>query len=170
MTGGIHEEVESRLRDRFDESIIEVSRFRGELTFNIKRESLIDVLVFLREDSALKYTFLTDLTATDWPARDERHEVVYLLYSFESHSYVRVKVRLKEGTRVPTASELWDVAGWFEREVYDLFGVEFEGHPDMTRILTPEGFEGHPLRKDYPLTYELPQFSHNENEPPEVLK
>jgi NADH-quinone oxidoreductase subunit C len=72
--------------------------------------------------------------------------------------------------KVPTASGIWDVAGWFEREVYDLFGVEFEGHPDMTRILTPEGFEGHPLRRDFPLTYEKPQFSYSQDEPPEVVK
>lgn len=166
----VHVQVETMLRDRFQESIIDVSHFRSELTLVVSRHSLIDILEYLKEDHELGYTFLTDLTATDWPDRDERHEVVYLLYSFESHTYVRLKVRVSEGTKLPTVSDLWDVADWFEREVYDLFGVEFEGHPDMTRILTPDGFEGYPLRKDYPLTYEVPQFTHNEDEPPEVLR
>ncbi len=164
------EKAEARLRDKFGGSILEVSHFRDELTFLIAKESLIDVLKFMKKDAELKYDFLTDLTATDWPDREERHEVVYLLYSFESHSYVRIKLRAKEGVKVPTVSGIWDVANWFEREVYDLFGVEFEGHPDMTRILTAEGFEGHPLRRDFPLTYEKPQFSHSVDEPPEVVK
>ncbi len=166
----IHRQVEAKLTDRFGGSVLDVRHFRNELTFVVTRDSLIDILMYLKEDPELRYTFLTDLTATDWPDRDERHEVVYLVYSFDSHSYVRLKVRVKEGTKVPTVGNVWDVATWFEREVYDLFGVEFEGHPDMTRILTPDGFEGHPLRKDYPLTYEMPQFSHNEDEPPEVLR
>ncbi|MFH1893375.1 MAG: NADH-quinone oxidoreductase subunit C [Candidatus Zixiibacteriota bacterium] len=135
----------------------------------ISKESLIGIVEFLRNEPEFAYTFLTDLTATDWPDREQRHEVVYLLYSFDSHAYVRLKVRLKEGEKISSLCGIWDIANWFEREVYDLFGVEFEGHPDLTRILTPDGFEGHPLRKDFPLTYEVPQFTYNIDDPPEVI-
>lgn len=166
----VQEIAQAKLKDRFGDSILDIVDFRGEMTVIVSRDLLIDILLFLKDDTELAYIFLTDLTATDWPDREERHEVVYLLYSFESHSYIRIKVRAREGVRIPTASETWDVANWFEREVYDLFGVEFEGHPDMTRILTPEGFDGHPLRKDHPLVYEMPQFTHNLKDPPEVVK
>jgi len=166
----IHEKVEKKLRDSFSSSIREVSHFRDELTFLIEKDALLDVLRFLKDDPEFTYVFLTDLTATDWPDREERHEVVYQLYSFDSHTYVRIKVRAKQGEKVASATAIWDVANPFEREVYDLFGVEFEGHPNLTRILTPEGFEGFPLRKDYPLTYEVPQFTHSVDDPPEVIK
>ncbi len=166
----IHEKIEAALKEQFSDSILNVSHFRDELTFLVSKEALVSIVTFLKDAPEFTYNFLTDLTATDWPDDEKRHEVVYLLYSFNSHSYVRIKVRLSEGEKVASLTGIWDVANWFEREVFDLFGVEFEGHPDMTRILTPEGFEGHPLRKDFPLTYEMPQFSYNQDEPPEVLK
>jgi len=164
-----HDEIETRLREAFGDSILEALHFRDELTFIISNESLIGIVEFLRDEPEFTYTFLTDLTATDWPDREQRHEVVYLLYSFDSQTYVRLKVRLKEGEKISSLCGIWDIANWFEREVYDLFGVEFEGHPNLTRILTPDGFEGHPLRKDFPLTYEVPQFTHNIDEAPEVI-
>jgi len=164
-----HDKIETRLREAFGESVLEVLHFRDELTFTISSESLIGIVEFLRDAPEFTYTFLTDLTATDWPDREQRHEVVYLLYSFDSQTYVRLKVRLKEGEKISSLCGIWDIANWFEREVYDLFGVEFEGHPNLTRILTPDGFEGHPLRKDFPLTYEVPQFTHNIDEAPEVI-
>jgi len=123
---------------------------------------------FLKKDESFAYNFLTDLTATDWPNREQRHEVVYLLYSFKDNSRVRFKVRLKEGEKVQSATILWNGANWMEREVFDLFGVHFVGHPELTKILTPDDLEGHPLQKDYSLTYEIPQFSHNIDDPPEV--
>ncbi|MBU1320099.1 MAG: NADH-quinone oxidoreductase subunit C [candidate division Zixibacteria bacterium] len=164
-----HDNIETKLREAFGDSILEVLHFRDELTFIISKEFLIGIVEFLRDEPEFAYTFLTDLTATDWPDREQRHEVVYLLYSFDSHTYVRLKVRLKEGEKISSLCGIWDIANWFEREVYDLFGVEFEGHPDLTRILTPDGFEGHPLRKDFPLTYEVPQFTYNIDDPPEVI-
>lgn len=165
----IHEKTEARLKENFNDSIQEVSHFRDELTFIIARDSLVKIVEFLRDDPEFKYVFLTDITATDWPERELRHEVVYLLYSFDSHAYVRLKVRLREGEKIASLSDHWHEANWFEREVYDLFGVEFEGHPNLTRILTPDGFEGFPLRHDYPLTYEVPNFTYNVDDPPEVL-
>ena len=165
-----HEKAQNKLKAKFGDSIIEQNYFRDELTFVVEKESLLDMLQFIRSESDLRYVFLTDLTATDWPDRKERHEVVYLLYSFESHTYIRLKVRCREGERIPTVTQMWETANWLEREVYDLFGVEFEGHPDMTRILMWEDFEGHPLQRDYPLTYEIPKFSHDIDDPPEVIK
>jgi len=165
-----HEIAQNKLKEKFGDSIIEQSLFRDELTFVIKKDSLVDILKFLRSESDLRYVFLTDLTATDWPDREDRHEVVYLVYSFESHTYIRLKTRCCEGEKIPSVTHLWETANWLEREVYDLFGVEFEGHPDMTRVLMWEDFEGHPLRKDFPLTYEIPKFSHDIDDPPEVIK
>jgi NADH/F420H2 dehydrogenase subunit C len=170
MINVVLQKVESQLRENFPDALIESSYFRGELTIIVKKNTLIEILSHLKTSPDLRFGMLTDLTATDWPGRSERHEIVYLLYSLDSHTYVRIKIRAKEREKVPTLTGLWDIANWLEREVYDMFGIEFQGHPDMTRILTPEGFDGYPLRKDFPLTYEVPQFSHNIEEPPEVIK
>jgi NADH-quinone oxidoreductase subunit C len=166
----IHDKTEAALRENFSGSILDVSHFRDELTFLVERDALIAIVTFLKDSPEFRYGFLSDLTATDWPDDEKRHEVVYLLYSFDSHSYVRIKVRLSEGETIASLTGIWDIANWFEREVFDLFGVKFDGHPNLTRILTPDEFEGHPLRKDFPLTYEMPQFSHNLDDPPEVIK
>ncbi len=164
-----NKEAEKILDEKFKDQIREKSTFRDELTYIVNKDSILDILQFLYEDKEFEYNFLTDLTATDWPERDERHEVVYLLYSFKDNTRLRLKVRLKEGEKLPTTTIIWDSANWLEREVYDLFGVHFEGHPDLTRILTPDDFEGHPLQKDHSLVYEIPQFSYNKDEPPEVI-
>jgi len=163
-----NKEAEKFIEEKFGDKIIEKIIFRGELTFIAGKDDIIDILRSLYEDETFAYNFLTDLTATDWPDRKERHEVVYLLFSFKDYSRVRFKVRLREGERIPTATVIWDSANWLEREVFDLFGVHFEGHPNLTKILTPDDLEGHPLQKDYSLTYEIPQFSHNKDQPPEV--
>jgi NADH-quinone oxidoreductase subunit C len=166
----IHKTAEDALKERFADKILNISHFREELTILVEADALAEMIDYLRAAPEFTYNFLTDLTATDWPDDEKRHEVVYLLYSFDNHSYIRLKVRLAEGEKLPSLTPIWDIANWFEREVYDLYGVEFEGHPNLTRILTPDGFEGFPLRKDYPLTYELPRFTHNKSEPPEVIK
>ncbi|MCC6963284.1 MAG: NADH-quinone oxidoreductase subunit C [candidate division Zixibacteria bacterium] len=155
---------------RFGEKLLETSTAFDELTFLIDKGDLLAVVRFLRDDPALKYLHLSDITATDWLDRPKRFEVVYHLYSFDLRDYVRVKVRVGEEEPIDSLCSEWDGANWLEREVYDLFGVKFTGHPDLRRILTWEGFEGHPLRKDYPLTYEVPQFTYNKDEPPEVIK
>ena len=161
-------EAEKFIEEKFGNQILEKSTFRDELTYIVGKDDIIDILTFLKEDEQFAYNFLTDLTATDWPDREQRHEVVYLLYSFKDNTRVRFKVRLKEGEKVNTASVLWDSANWLEREVFDLFGVHFEGHPELTKILTADDLEGHPLQKDFSLTYETPHFSHNIDDPPEV--
>jgi NADH-quinone oxidoreductase subunit C len=163
-----NQEAEKFIDGKFKSQILEKSTFRDELTYIVGKDDIIEILSFLKNDEKFAYNFLTDLTATDWPERKERHEVVYLLFSFKDNTRIRFKVRLKEGEKLQTATGLWDSANWLEREVFDLFGVHFEGHPELTKILTPDDLEGHPLRRDYSLTYETPQFNWNKDDPPEV--
>jgi len=133
----------------------DVTGFRvehGELTVGARRGAIVRVLSLLRDDSNCHFRILVDVTAVDWPERAERFDVVYHLLSLDQNMRVRVKVMTDEETPVPTVTDVYSSAGWFEREVWDLFGVFFDGHPDLRRILTDYGFEGHPLRKDFPLT------------------
>ena len=110
------------------------------------------VMSFLKYHTAAEYTMVADITAVDYPTRDNRFEVVYNLLSVRHNSRIRVKTYADEATPVPSICSLYDGANWYEREVYDLFGVFFVGHPDLRRIMTDYGFDGHPLRKDFPLT------------------
>ena len=162
--------TEEKLTARFASRIVETSRAFNELGFIIDKSALSEILQFLRDDPELQYLHLSDVTATDWPEREKRFEVVYHLYSFLLNRYLRFKIVVGENEQVPTLCGLWDTADWLEREVYDMFGVTFAGHPDLRRILMWEEFEGHPLRRDFPLTYEMPQFTFNKDEPPEVIK
>ncbi len=167
--GGYNKDFEEFFDQKYSDQIEQKSTDRDELTYIVNPDALLDILTFLKnEEKEFEYNFLTDLTATDWPEREKRHEVVYLLMSFNDYTRVRIKVRLEEGQRIPTATVLWDSANWLEREVWDLFGVEFEGHPDLTKILTPDDMEGHPLQRDHSLIYETPNFSWNKDDPPEV--
>ena len=124
----------------------------GELALVVKREDIVSVLKFLRDDSNCLFAILVDVTAVDFPDRAERFEVVYNLLSPTHNQRIRVKLATDENTPVESAVPLFDAAGWFEREVWDMFGIFFTGHPDLRRLLTDYGFEGHPLRKDFPLT------------------
>jgi NADH-quinone oxidoreductase subunit C len=124
----------------------------GELTLDVRAEAIVEVARFLREDPRCQFVSFIDLTAVDWPERERRFDVVYHLLSPRRNQRVRVKAQTDEATPVPSLIEVFPAANWFEREVYDLYGVLFAGHPDMRRILTDYGFEGHPLRKDFPLT------------------
>jgi len=103
----------------------------------------------LKSNEGGAYVFLTDETAVDYPKRDKRFEITYQLYSFRLNNRLRLKVMAAEGEQVPSVTGLWPTANWLEREVYDMFGVQYEGHPDLKRILLPDGWTGHPLRKDY---------------------
>lgn len=116
----------------------------------VARSGIVEVLRFMKETAGLEYDFLSDLTATDEEV-EPRFEVVYNLASISSGSRIRLKVRARDGESVPTATTVWEGANWAEREVWDMFGIKFEGHPDLRRILMDERWEGHPLRKDYPL-------------------
>jgi NADH-quinone oxidoreductase subunit C len=125
---------------------------RDELTLLTDRTKILDVLRFLRDDSQCEFRILLDVCGADYPSRPERFEVIYILLSLSKNQRVRVKVTAAETTPVPSATSLFSAAGWFEREVWDMYGVFFSDHPDLRRILTDYGFEGHPLRKDFPLT------------------
>lgn len=122
----------------------------GEIVITVKRESIEDALRLLRDEQA--YQQLMEIAGADYPSRPERFEVVYMLLSLTKNHRVMVKVSTDEATPVPTVTTLWPVAGWLEREVFDMYGVMFDGNTDLRRILTDYGFEGHPFRKDFPLT------------------
>ncbi len=141
----------ARLESRLPGSIVEEVEFRGERTIVVKKDAALDVLSFLRDDDACGFDFLTDVTAVHWPDRSEPFDVVWQLYSFGRNRRLRVKTRIEAGQSVPTVSSLWPAAGWLERECFDMFGIEFSGHPDLRRILMPDDYEGWPLRKEFPL-------------------
>jgi NADH-quinone oxidoreductase subunit C len=115
----------------------------------VKKETLIEVCQFLKSEEGGAYVFLTDETAVDYPKREKRFEINYQLYSFKLNQRLRLKVLAAEGEAVPSVTSVWPAANWLEREVYDMFGVLYDGHPDLRRILLPEEWTGHPLRKDY---------------------
>jgi NADH-quinone oxidoreductase subunit C len=124
----------------------------SQLTLDARAEDLIKVMTFLRDDPRCQFVSFIDAAAVDWPAREKRFDVVYHLLSPKHNVRIRIKAETDEATAVPSIIEVFPGADWFERETYDLYGVVFTGHPDMRRILTDYGFEGHPLRKDFPLT------------------
>lgn len=150
------------LRAKFGEAVLEVVEHRGETTIVLPPDKIPGVARFLRDHAALRYNFMADLTAVDWLEREPRYDVVYHLMSTETRAVLRLKIRVgqpgEEHPAVPTVSTIWPTANWYEREVYDLFGITFTGHPDLRRIVMPEDWTSHPLRKDYPLTgVELPE-------------
>lgn len=125
---------------------------RDELTLNVRRDGILRVLTFLRDDSNCQFRQLLDVAGVDYPDREERFDVVYHLLSMRQNQRVRVKLTVGEDVTVPSATPVFSSAGWWERETWDLYGIFFADHPDLRRILTDYGFEGHPLRKDFPLT------------------
>jgi NADH-quinone oxidoreductase subunit C len=124
----------------------------GELMLDTTPDKVIALLTYLRDDPKCLFTQLIDICGVDWPERGKRFDVVYNLLSVKNNQRIRVKLMTDETTPVPSAASVYSSAGWFERETYDLYGVWFSDHPDLRRILTDYGFEGHPLRKDFPLT------------------
>jgi NADH-quinone oxidoreductase subunit C len=134
------------------DDVLAVDLATGELTVTVKREAIVHVLTVLRDDTNCNLHQLIDLCGVDYPERAERFEVVYHLLSMRQNHRVRVKLTTDAATPVPSVTSVHSAAGWWERETWDLFGVLFGGHPDLRRILTDYGFEGHPLRKDFPLT------------------
>jgi NADH-quinone oxidoreductase subunit C len=128
-----------------------LSYFVGDWTIIVPATRLLEVAQYLKELPEASFDFCSDVTASDWPPRARRFDVVYCLYSVRHRHRVRIKVRAGEGDPVPSVTGLWPAANWLEREVYDLFGVNFTGHPDRRRILMPDDWQGFPQRKDYPL-------------------
>lgn len=127
----------------------------GELNVEARADRIVPVLQFLRDDPLCKFLVLIDLCGVDYPARRRRFEVVYHLLSMHNNTRIRVKAALREEETIPTVISVYPCADWFEREAFDMYGIVFTGHPDLRRILTDYGFEGYPLRKDFPLTGEV---------------
>ncbi len=152
------------LRQAFPKAVQDVIQFRGETTIIIDPPQIARVAAHLRDAEGLKYNFLVSIVGVDYLPESPRFAVDYHLHSLIFNQAVRLKVRLEEGQSVPSVTPLWSGANWQEREVYDMFGITFEGHPDLRRILMPEGWDGFPHRKDYPLGYEVVQFSFNFDE------
>ncbi len=137
------------LQQKFPGGISDAVIFRNQPSVTVAKGSLVAVCEFLKGDEGGAYTFLTDETAVDYPKREKRFEVIYHLYSFKRNDRLRLKVLVGEGEKVPSVAGVWPTANWLEREVYDMFGVVYDGHPDLKRILLPDEWTGHPLRKDY---------------------
>jgi NADH-quinone oxidoreductase subunit C len=145
-------ELAEHIAQALDEDVREWRVAHGELTVLIHRDRIVKVLTFLRDDAACRFTSLIDICGVDWPSRTERFDVVYHLLSMHHNQRIRVTLQTDEDTPVPSAVEVFPAANWFEREAFDMYGVLFDSHPDLRRILTDYGFHGHPLRKDFPLT------------------
>lgn len=159
-----------RLQQQFGDQILETHDFRGDETALVKREAIVEMCRFLKDEPLLCFDMLTDLTAVDYLPREPRFEVVYQLYSTGQGMRLRLKVAVpEEDPTVDTVSGLWPIANWLEREVWDMYGLRFTGHPDMRRILLYEQFEGHPLRKDYPKERRQPLVRRPEPEIAEVM-
>lgn len=124
----------------------------GELTLTVPREQIVPVLTYLRDNGRCQFEVLIDICGVDYPARERRFDVVYHLLSVRQNQRVRVKIETDETTPVPSVIGVFPAANWYEREAYDMYGMPFSGHPDLRRLLTDYGFEGYPLRKDFPLT------------------
>ena len=140
-------EMVSTLKSQFGTGIKEASTYVGQPYMIVDPSVVMDVLQLLRDDE--QFDYLVDLTAVHYPKRDAQFDLVWILYSFPRNERIRVKTMIKEGDTLPTSSTIWETANWLEREVFDMFGIKFDGHPDMKRILLPDGWKGYPLRKDY---------------------
>jgi NADH-quinone oxidoreductase subunit C len=136
-----------RYKEKFGPAILEAWTDRKQAILVVARELLAEIAVYSRDDE--KFDWLSDLTAVDWPKREKRFDIVLNMYSFEKNERLRLKAHAAADERVPSVQGIWSTANWMEREVYDMFGVVFEGHPDLKRILLPDEWQGFPLRKDY---------------------
>ncbi len=146
------EQLGNTIADALGDAILARTVAFGQLTVTARASEIVRVIQFLRDDPRCQFWCFIDVTAVDWPGREKRFDVVYHLLSPRRNFRVRVKVETDEVTPVPSIVSVYRGADWFEREAYDLYGVLFSGHPDLRRLLTDYGFEGHPLRKDFPLT------------------
>ena len=151
-----------RIRERFGEAITETVATLGQQIVRVNKGSYLELCNFLRGDDEASFDMCTDLTAIHWPDRaGQEFDVVVLLYSVPKNRRLRVKVSLADGEACPSVTSIWAGADWMEREVFDMFGVRFEGHPDLRRILLPEDWPGHPLRKEYPIEYRDNEWTDN---------
>jgi NADH-quinone oxidoreductase subunit C len=167
------------LREWLPDALVDATERLGETTIIVRPDAIVEVCRALRDDPALQYTFLSTITAVDWLEREPRYDLVYHLMSLSSGAVLRLKIQIGDDEQpqpeAPSVTGVWPAANWYEREVFDLFGIRFAGHPDLRRIEMPDDWVGHPLRKDYPLTgIQLPephwggQVPFSEPLPPEI--
>ena len=145
-------DLAAHVKGKLGEAILDSVLVHGELTITVAPAAIVEVATFLRDDARCRFVSIIDVCGADYPYREKRFDVNYHLLSPTRNLRIRVKVHADEDTLVPSVTGVWPGADWYERETYDLYGVLFSGHPDLRRILTDYGFEGHPLRKDFPLT------------------
>ena len=143
--------VLEKLQETFGAVLEDVVHHAGQISVHIPAERLLELATWLRDDEDCSIDLLMDLCAADYPDREKRFEINYHLYSVPHNHFLRMKISAADGESIPSVTPVWSGANWFEREIYDLFGVPFEGHPDLRRILLPDHWRGHPLRKEYPL-------------------
>ena len=144
----------NRLKEKFGSAITEAVTTLGQQIIRVKKESLIELCRFLHDDEEMPFDLCSDVTAVHWPERSgQEFDVVAILYSVSKNRMLRVKVSVADGEDCPSLTPIWAGADWMEREAYDMFGIKFEGHPDLRRILLPPDWPGHPLRKEYPIEY-----------------
>ncbi|RCL01847.1 MAG: NADH-quinone oxidoreductase subunit C [Candidatus Tokpelaia sp. JSC188] len=146
------EEIASYLRKHLGNIVRDVKYFCGELTVVVSADGITDALLFLRDDVQCQFVSLIDISGVDYPEREKRFDICYQLLSPCQNLRIRIKVMTDEETPIPSVCHVYAGAEWYEREAYDMYGIRFSGHPDMRRILTDYGFEGHPLRKDFPVS------------------
>ena len=147
-----NQKVLDKLKEKFGGIISEANEFRGELTVVVPKENIVEVCKFLKEDKELDFNMLADLCGIDMATSEKRFGVVYNIYSLSNKHRIRLKTFTEENEiNAPTVTGVWETANWHERETYDMFGIIFDGHPDLRRVYMPEEFEYHPLRKDFPL-------------------
>ena len=160
-----------KVREAFGTQILETLVFRGEVTHVVDRANVRNLCNFLKIDPDLGMNYIVDVVGADYYGNDPRFEVVYHLYSIRKKHRIRIKVRVNEGETVPSVTSIWPGADWPEREVYDMYGIAFDGHPNMKRIYMAEDWEGYPLRKDYPLRGYKDRYNPNgvEREPESIL-
>ena len=145
------EQAIQRLRQKFPDAMVHTGECREQHWVELKVDRLLETCRWLRDDPSNSYDYLVDVTATHWPDDPLPMELVYHLYSYATRDRLRIKTRVRDQTSVPSLAGLWKSADWNEREVYDMFGIRFEGHPDLRRILMPEDYTDFPLRKEFPL-------------------
>ncbi|MDC2969083.1 NADH-quinone oxidoreductase subunit C [Candidatus Pelagibacter sp.] len=146
------ESLEKAINSELTTKILSSKVKHDQINICIEDNNLIEVMIFLKTHSSTKFKQLIDITAVDYPERDKRFKMVYLLLSHEKNSRIKIEFDIKEGEILSSLTSIFPSANWMEREVFDMYGVEFKDHPDLRRILTDYGFKGHPLRKDFPLT------------------
>ena len=144
--------VQNNFNDTLRESVLSIGEEHAHIVFEIQSTAIVDVVTFLRSKKGFSFTTLIDITAIDFPAREKRFQIIYHFLSMTENKRCKIVISVSDQETVNSVTPVFECANWFEREIFDLFGIKFSSHPDLRRILTDYGFEGHPLRKDFPTT------------------